>query len=177
MHLGSRKFGSHRRWRYPHSHIVWSQPEPDFPPQNSVRFNDQTQNLQCIHWRMRHHIGLCAVVEVVWETCNLRVVGSIVPSLEQGTFLVLPVMAIFCHYNLSSLHFNSLGQLQKVIIDQRQAIAHEAKTARGIVFPTHLLDAFHFWTPQSRQQDAIKIHTDMIHTSFSSSRRSECSFC
>ena len=114
---------------------------------------------------------------MVWETCNLLVVGSIVPSLDQGTLLVLPMMAIFCHYNLSSLHFNSLGQLQKVIIDQRQAIAHEANAARGIMFPTNLFDAFHFWTSQSRQQDAIKIHTDMIHTSLSSSRRSECSFC
>ena len=126
---------------------------------------------------MRHYIVLCTVEEVVWETRNLRVVGGIVPSLDQGTLLVLPMMAIFCYDNLSSLHFNSLGQLQKVIIDQRQAIAHEANTARGIVFATNLLDAFHFWTPQSRQQDAIKIHTDMTHLSFSSSRRSEYSFC
>ena len=86
-------------------------------------------------------------------------------------------MAIFCHNNLFGLHFNSLGQLQKVIVDQRQAIAHEAKAARGIMFAANLLHALHVWTPQSRQQDAIKIPTDMTHTSFSSSRRSECSFC
>src|SRR5712691_12142647 len=113
---------------------------------------------------------------MVWETRNLRVVGSIVPSLDQDTLLVLPVMAIFCHHNLSSLHFNSLGQLQKVIVDQRQAIAHEANTARCIVFATDLLDAFHLWTPQSSPQDAIKIHTNVTHTNFSSNRRRECSF-
>src|SRR5712691_11149705 len=112
---------------------------------------------------------------MVWETRNLRVVGSIVPSLDQDTLLVLPVMAIFCHHNLTSLHFNALGQLQKVIVDQHQAIAHEANTARGIVFATDLLDAFHVWTPQSRQQDVIKVHPNVIHTSCSSSKWSECS--
>jgi|SoiMethySBSTD1v2_1073268.scaffolds.fasta_scaffold5306417_1 hypothetical protein len=58
---------------------------------------------------MPHYIVLCTVVEVVWESRNLGVVGGIVPSLEQGTFLVLLVMAIFCYHNLSSLHFNALG--------------------------------------------------------------------
>src|SRR5262249_12289755 len=111
------------------------------------------------------------------ESRNLRVVRRIVPSLDQDTFLILPVMAIFCHHNLSSLHFNSFGQLHKVIVGQRQAIAHEAHTARCIVFATDLLDALHVWTPQGSQQDAIKIHTNVAHPSFSSSRRSECSFC
>ena len=116
-------------------------------------------------------------MEVVWETRHLRVVGRIVPPLDQDTVLVLPVMAIFCYDNLSSLHFNSLGQLHKVIVDQCQAIAHEANTARSIVFTTDLLDAFHLWTPQHSQQDVIKVHPNVIHTSFSSSKRSECSFC
>ena len=90
-------------------------------------------------------------MEVVRKTHNLWVVGSIVPSLDQDTLLILPVMTIFCHHNLSSLHFNSLGQLHKVIVDQCQAIAHEANTTRSIVFATDLLDAFHLWTPQGSQ--------------------------
>jgi hypothetical protein len=31
------------------------------------------------------------------------------------------------------------------------------------VFATDLLNAFNFWTPQSRQQDAIKIRPNVTH--------------
>jgi len=53
-------------------------------------------------------------VEVVWENRNLWVVESVVSSLDQEARLVLPVMAIFCHHNLSSLYFNSPGQLHPI---------------------------------------------------------------
>ena len=81
--------------------------------------------MERIHRRMCHHLFLCAIVEMVWETRNVRMMRGIVPSLDQVTCAVLPMMAILCHNNFSRLHFNTLGQFQKTVIAQRQTVAHE----------------------------------------------------
>ena len=68
-----------------------------------------------------------------WRWCgayNLWVGGEHCPISDQDTLLIFAVMTIFCPHNLLQLHFNSLGQLHKVIVDQCQAIAHEANTTR-----------------------------------------------
>ena len=76
---------------------------------DSNRLQNHMQNLQRLHWRMLHNMRLCAVVEMVRETCNMRMVGSIVPTLDKMTLPVLPVMAIFRYNNPCSLHFDPLG--------------------------------------------------------------------
>jgi hypothetical protein len=43
---------------------------------------------------MLHHIFFSSIVEVVWETRHMRIVRSIIPTLEQATCLILPMMAI-----------------------------------------------------------------------------------
>jgi hypothetical protein len=71
------------------------------------------QNLQRIHRRMLHHLFFCPIVEVVWKTLHVRMVQGIVPTLDQATCMILPMMAILRHDDGSRLHFNTLGQLYR----------------------------------------------------------------
>ena len=124
---------------------------------------------------MLHHIVFSSIVEVVWETRHVRIVRSIISTLDQAICLILPMMAILRHNDCSRSHFNTLSQLQKIVIAQCQAIAHETYLACCVFFLPHLLDAFDLWTGQSCQKEAITIVTDLTHASFSSSKRSMCS--
>ena len=132
--------------------------------------------MECMHRRMCHHLFLCAIVEMVWKTRHVRMMRGIVPSFDQATCAVLPMMAILCHNNFSRLYFNTLGQFQKTVIAQRQTVAYETYSACGVFFLPELLHTFNVWAGQGCQKEPLKISADLAHRSFSSSRRSVSTF-
>ena len=137
---------------------------------------DQGQNMQRLYRRVLSHLFFCSIVQVIGETRHVRMVWGIVPTFDQATSMVLPMMTILRHNDSPRLHFEALGQLQEIAIAQRQAVTHKAYLACGILFLPNALYTSDMRAGQDRHKDLLTIVADSTHCNCSSSRRSVCAF-
>src|SRR5262249_4303582 len=114
--------------------------------------------------------------QVIGETRHMRMVWGIVPTFDQATSMVLPMMTILRHNDSSRLHFEALCQLQQIAIAQRQAVTHKADLACSILFLPNALYTSDMRVGQGRHKDLLTIVTDSTHCNCSSSSRSVCAF-
>lgn len=132
--------------------------------------------MQRLYRWMLSHLFFCSIVQVIGETRHMRMVRRIVPTFDQTTSVVLPMMTVLRHDDGPRLHFDALGQLQEITIAQRQAVTHKTYLACGILCLPHSLYTSDMRAGQGGDNDLLTIRADSTHGNCSSSRRSVCAF-
>ena len=80
---------------------------------------------------MTHNMVLCPIVEVVRKGADSRIMGSIIPPLDQQAVATLPMMTVLRHLERSPDFEDSLSHLYEVPIDQHHAIVSLIVLGRG----------------------------------------------
>ena len=81
------------------------------------------QNLQTGNRGVEHNAVFCAVMEVMRKRLYLRMVGSVIPPLDQSTAAVLSVVTVRCYLQRALGFQDALGHLDQPAIRKAHAIA------------------------------------------------------